>query len=371
MRWDLDPTVENLIQAVGRGDVRAVIGFLDAGVDVNLADEISATALMYAVHYGHIDVMRVFLERGASLSPQSSVGHSALTVALIRAYPWAEMSRRVQADPRPLALLLAAGARYGLREAVMLNDLELARARLDEGADPNTGKFKYNGPLLKIAAEQGYRAMVELLLDRGAEIEATDDLGRRPLLSAACYGRLDVVRFLLDRGADIDGDDWCDHTALSEAALHGHRHVVEFLLSQGAKRTLHDAVNLDDLALAKVLLPPKSDADEPGLGYSWLVTHAIGLGNQSMVQLLLDHGASPDPTWLDENGLLLDAVSNGHVDIVKLLIDRGANVNAVGHDGKTALAWAIERRYQAVVECLTEAGALTDCAQPKSEPPTP
>jgi uncharacterized protein len=182
----------------------------------------------------------------------------AVTYAVINSRSGGDDWPIPQPDPRPLELLLAAWGRYRLREAVLLNDVGLARARLDEEDDVNTGEWTYDGPLLKIAAELGYLDVVDLLLDRGADIEATDDLGQRALMSAACYGRAEVVGRLLDSGADIDAVDWSGQSALSNSAREGHHGLVEFLLSRGARRGIVDALVRNDVVLLEALLDERS-----------------------------------------------------------------------------------------------------------------
>jgi ankyrin repeat protein len=351
-----DPNVEKWLQAAERGDLAAVIDFLDSGIDINAGDAINTTALMRAVRGGHLGVIRVLLDRGASLSPQNTLGRTALTVALIRSRRWEGYYNPPAPDPKPLEMLLAAGARYGLREAVMLNDVALARARLDEGADPDTGEGTYEGPLLKIAAELGHLDIVNLLLDRGAHIEATDDLGRRPLLSAARYGRTAVVRQLLDRGADLNGGDWSDQTALSEAATEGHQDIIDLLLSRGAERGLLDAVALDDEDLVRELLRGGADPNHLYYGNGRLVMYAVGRGNLVIVRALIAHDASHHHAHFDNHPLLAEAARRGRVEVVKLLIACGADPHEVGKDGKTALAWAAEQGHHEVVRFLEQAG---------------
>jgi hypothetical protein len=157
-----------------------------------------------AVQGCQIDTIRLLLAHRADLNPENSLGYTALTCAVLGLRSWRDYWHNPQPDRRPLELLLAAGGRYRLREAVLLNDVEVARSRLDEGADVDTREGTYHGPLLKIGAELGYLEIVDLLLDRGANIEATDDLGQWALLKAARFGRTEVVRRLLDRGADIN-----------------------------------------------------------------------------------------------------------------------------------------------------------------------
>ena len=136
-------------------------------MDVNAGDPTNSTALMMAVWGGHIELIRVLLARGADMTLENSLGHTAMTCAVISSRSWGDYWHDPEPDPRPLELLLAAGGRYALREAVLLNDVGLALARLDEGADVDTGGGTYDGPLLKIAAELGYLEIVDMLLDRG------------------------------------------------------------------------------------------------------------------------------------------------------------------------------------------------------------
>lgn len=356
-----DPAIREWLEAARSGDLARVVSLLDRGMDVDAGSEIDTTALMLAVRAGHVEVIQLLLDRGADLRPENSLGDTALTIAVIVSRTWDGYWQIDQPDPRPLQLLLAAGARYGLREAVLLNNVPFARARLEEGADPNTGTFSYHGPLLKIAAELGYVEMVDLLLDHGADIEATDDLGQRPLLSAARYGRIDVVRRLLDRGADLDAVGWSEESALANAAAAGHRDVVELLFSRGARRGVVDAVCLGDAAILDVLLEERlrddGEIDRITDARDRIAMLAAGLGEVRILRRLLDRGARHLDEIFDAHSLLAEAARQGRSEVVRLLIDRRADLHACGHDGLTPLAWAIREGQDEVVEMLRAAGA--------------
>jgi hypothetical protein len=81
-----------------------------------------------------------------------------------------------------------------------------------------------------MAAEKEHTDTVRLLLDRGADINASDVYGYTALLRAAEGGHTDNVRLLLDRGADINVSDDNGHTALSLAAMEGITVVIHTLL---------------------------------------------------------------------------------------------------------------------------------------------
>jgi hypothetical protein len=68
--------------------------------------------------------------------------------------------------------------------------------------------------VLHSAAMRGNNAIVQLLVDKGADVKAKDNDGRTVLYSAALGGNEAVVRLLVDRGADLEAKDNNRRTAL-------------------------------------------------------------------------------------------------------------------------------------------------------------
>lgn len=84
-----------------------------------------------------------------------------------------------------------------------LGNLELANELLERGADVNA-KNDIGYTALHFAAQEGHAAVAKLLLAKGAEVDALDVNGNTPLSNAVYNEKLDLVRLLLDAGADAD-----------------------------------------------------------------------------------------------------------------------------------------------------------------------
>ena len=83
------------------------------------------------------------------------------------------------------------------------------------------------------AARKGDTAVVQELLDAGANVNATDKHGGTAVMMAAVNGHTDTVQVLLDAGADINMKHGFGKSAKMLAAEKGHSEVVELLEAAG------------------------------------------------------------------------------------------------------------------------------------------
>ena len=140
----------------------------------------------------------------------------------------------------------------GLDITIAIGDVEAVRAWLDAGGDVNA-KCPYSrfsswrsyrtplGSLLIVAARCCKTSIMDLLLTRGADIDATDAEGSTALYEMLnywmTYGSLPALRLLLSRGADVNlakqSGFMVGHTPLMTAVSFGPD-VVRMLLRAGA-----------------------------------------------------------------------------------------------------------------------------------------
>jgi len=121
-----------------------------------------------------------------------------------------------------------------LHRAVMRRKVDQVRQLLDQGADVDVRHRTFLGTPLQYAASTGGLDVAELLIKRGATVDATDSNGRTPLMWAAGNGKADVVKALLDAGADVNRVNRTNWTALHFAADKGQLDTAQLLIERGA-----------------------------------------------------------------------------------------------------------------------------------------
>jgi ankyrin repeat protein len=104
---------------------------------------------------------------------------------------------------------------------------------LENGADVNAKHNKDHTPL-HFAVRTGKKEVVKLLLTNGARINTKDEWGYTPLHWAARKGNLEVLEMLLANGADINTKNNDGLSPLEHAAREKHQKIVEVLVENGS-----------------------------------------------------------------------------------------------------------------------------------------
>ncbi|KAI1465356.1 uncharacterized protein F4812DRAFT_452331 [Daldinia caldariorum] len=136
-----------------------------------------------------------------------------------------------------------------LRKAIETHDCLVVKRFIDAGSNVNStmmdnrrlGVYCQTTPLLNAIKTQIVE-MVELLIDRGADVNkaATYGIRRTPLQMAVEMNNMAIVRLLLSRGADVNAipSRYGGATALQIAAIQGDCEMAKVLIEHGAQNDI-------------------------------------------------------------------------------------------------------------------------------------
>ena len=287
-----------LLEAAIVGDLDRVRALLDEGVEIEARDKVGATALINTATHGHSQIVRLLFDYGANVNATTTGGETALL------------------------------------KAVEHGHSQIVRLLLDHGANVNVTTM-WHKTALSTAAEQDETVdIVQMLLDNNAEI---NEPGTRypPLIVAARQESMAVLQLLIDRGANVESGDLFCRTALRVAALSGRERAVRLLIENGA-----------------AIEAPNS------LGNTVLFTAAGSDGLSKVVKLLLEKGANTEAIGdLGFTPLHKAAISDCG-DNARLLIEYGAKTDSRDKHGRTPLQLAEQTKKKAVMQVLRRQESL-------------
>ena len=220
-----------LVEAAAAQDGETIRTLIDQGADVDAAWADGSTALLWAAHWGDLDMADLLLAAGADVNAADDHGVTSLDRA---------------AENTSLAMvekLLAAGADANAARASGLTPLMVAArtgslpvvdALLASGAAVNARTGATNGTALMWAVAGSHADVTAALLDAGAEPATSTADGFTPLLFAAANGDIPMAEALIAAGVDVN-DTGADGThALPYAIANGQDAFARFLLRGGA-----------------------------------------------------------------------------------------------------------------------------------------
>lgn len=265
--------------------------------------------------------------------------------------------------------------------AIRENNLAQLKALLDQKASANLADPRGITPLM-YAAEVGSLDAMRVLIDRGADVNAQNDIGSTALMWSVSDPA--KVRLLLDHGAQVNLIAKSGRSALIIAAFtNPSAEVVRLLLAKGAKVGILDNRHVtpmnaatfgNDTATVRLLLDAGADIDTPDtfIGLTPLM-NAAGNRNIEAVKLIMAKGAQVNAVSKTE-GLpkiqtgtvefggwtpLLMAAAFGPPESVKVLLDARARIDAQDYRGYTPLMLAVgtDRYDPRIVNMLVADGA--------------
>ncbi|KAG8752573.1 hypothetical protein FRC14_006936 [Serendipita sp. 396] len=342
--------------AAKQGSVEIIQLLIDNGHGVNHCVQRHGTALVIAAQNGHDDAALVLLKNGADPKLEG-VGYykplnaacQYLKVDTVRAF--LDAGADIKGEP---------GRTTALHVASDKGNLSIIQLLVERGADVNAPGGAVGTPL-KAAIQSQNQAVFQLLLDSGADINARGDTSKYPIDQAIWNGNLQAADKLLELGGQF-GDETL------EAALDHHpkEYLVKILLDKGANpnapqkengNVLQYAVIHSEEQVSRWLLEAGADVNAIEGEYGTALQAAASFNKDSVVRLLLQYGAEVNTSCGRYGNALQAAAMENNLSLVQLLLDRGADVNARSGEYETALQAGAMAGEEAVVKLLLDSGS--------------
>lgn len=350
-RGDRDESRTPLLYACINGNIDIVQLLLSHGADIMAKGTAKRSLWQHVMHAGEYqqEILQLLIQYGANVNELDQFGCAVLHYACIR--------RRTEL----LRFCLQQGADVAVHADRLFEGgtglhfcttVDTACLLLDHGADICAPDGVGSSALHHVVKVTDNFALIHFLLDRGLPVDLGDSGGHTALVMACNSGRIDNARILLERGANVNNTNRIGRTPLFSTRLN----CVDLLLKHGANPNIQDT-------------------------YGCTALHQEA--NHKIVDLLLQGGANANARnnrgetplcrcFLDSR-ILLSLVSNGanvnakdsagcpvlhrvvlecsnNAALLEALLERNVDLNAVDETGSTVLHSVIKQMGRVVVE---------------------
>ncbi|KAF4446578.1 hypothetical protein F53441_9805 [Fusarium austroafricanum] len=313
---------------------RVIPTLLQLGADPNSRGGKQDYPLQYALVFCPDLVVKELLGAGADISLRSE-GDSALMSVVGRELEAMAIARRLLDAGVPIPDYQNEGTRL----------IEVVLGFFDGDAERDRTGGLYGRFLralsLDYVFERGPGAVLEFLLQK-YDTGTLEDMRYGLVLQMACFlGKTDLVQLLLSRGVDIDASGYYYGSSLQAAARTGQTKIVKLLLGNGANPNILR-------------------------GHWETPLHAASVGGHSQaVQLLLQHGADPKLRHRQSrsyckkpsSSTLQHAIQEGHMTIAKLLLEVDSTLIDEERCLQQPLIISCQSGDRAMVDLLLQANA--------------
>uniref|UniRef100_A0A8C8B2K7 Uncharacterized protein n=1 Tax=Otus sunia TaxID=257818 RepID=A0A8C8B2K7_9STRI len=335
----LNSSSETLLHvAAANGHLTIMEYLISKGAKTDVKDRKGRTPLHRAAEKGHGDAVKVLLRRGAYMYSLDTEGKTPLHLA-------AQNNHALKDESSLVKMLLKAGASTEGKDERGQTALSYA---VSQGSE-NTAKVLLESALFR-AVQKNLHGIVAALIDRGADINACNEIQYTPLLLA---------------WMGINLRNQADETPLHVAALHNQGALVGLLVNAGAQinavtkelvTPLHIASQRGNTDVAQQLLHHKADVNVKDKQSKSPLHFAAERGDKTMVEILLNANADPNAQDKEKKTPLHTAAVRGHLSIVKVLLAKKGRFGAKDMDGCTPMHYAAIKGNTEIVKILLTSG---------------
>ncbi|KAK7489802.1 hypothetical protein BaRGS_00018984 [Batillaria attramentaria] len=340
---------------------------------VDERDEEGNTLLHVAADTGDLDVVKIAVKSGASLTARNNKGQNPPQLAANRrkrdrkkpgtSYDCIDALHKAcwSGDQNTVKVLLCTSVsvqdkdivfdRTPLHVACETGKTDIATLLISLDADVNVKDNDGDTPL-HIACGNGNTQTALLLIQHHADINVKSNGGHTPLYYASVNDNTETALLLIQHHADVNVKSNGGHTPLHNACLRGNTETALLLIqhhadvnvkNNGGHTPLHYACSDGNTETALLLIQHHADVNVKNNGGDTPLHYASVKDNTQTALLLIQHHASVNVKDNDGDTLLHYACSNGNTQTALLLILHHADVNVKNNDGHTPLHYACLR----------------------------
>jgi ankyrin repeat protein len=231
--------------------------------------------------------------------------------------------------------------------------------------------------LLHAAAKYGHLEIVQLLVERGADVYSNPMASYPPVIVAAWNDKHSVVEYFLrdipklahgtnNLGVTVSlaaRQGWADivraHVAADPLSVHQRGWIGD--------TPMHWSAHNGFVEILEILIEAGADIEADEINcYGGKPLHWASESKPDAVQLLIDQGAQVDSRnvlatsdFYGSTPLIMNARQQDDCcEVATVLLEAGADINAKDANGKTALARAVENNLQRIPDVLRKHGAI-------------
>ena len=332
----------------------------------NNCSESNPTALYFAAKQGFYDIVKILIQYKANINYTDADGMHPI-----------DLINFEKDNMDILKFMVDNGADYKFKFflAIGSNDVKSVKKMLKtENVNQTVSEIKLT-PLM-LACEYGNMEIIQLLIDKGAEVNQIDASGKSAIVYTISSDKLEIARYLIDKGAELnlfyDGI-----SPLIKAIIEEKWEFAELFIEKGANVNAFQTITPMDVTLFKqnydfadYLIEKGADINLKGDHGNTALYNAAKEGDLESVNFLLNKGAKADIKNSYGYSPLAIASYNGDLQIVNILINKGADINSTDEEGNKPIHHAASGGNLEIVKMLHKRGAnINDISKSKHNTP--
>ncbi|MBN1180971.1 MAG: ankyrin repeat domain-containing protein [Bacteroidales bacterium] len=351
-------------KAFRAGNMEIIQYCIEKGADKNSRDATGKTILLLAAESGNIENIKFCIET-LKLNPHD-VSASKETALMLAA-----KTGNIATLNYLLDLGITLEAENNMGETAVFYALEADNDKAFQFLVQQKANIKHiakdKSTLLIKAAHEEQADVMEYLLNSGLPVNAKNNKGESAfqIVISAFFKNDKLIDLMIEKGADLETKDERGRTLLFMEAEDDHLEKVKSLHARGANVDTRDKKNnrpgVRSASIARYLIDNGADINASDSRHDTYMCLALDLNDLELAQYLVNKGIDINQNCYFDEPPLIKAIEKESMSFIHFLVENNANINAKGYFGKTVMDYANNRGNAEIISYLKnpDAGIAT------------